>query len=173
MALKKSIIREFDNEDVRTFRLSFAVQNRSKSEVFGSVVIKKRSIFRGISKVFDIYHTTDFNPNTRELVIFETGIDEAHVLEILQRLTKRFYAQNTKQEIIVVKGKDRKLLDLPPIKIHQCKTCFTIYDERFGDSVNEIPVGIKFVDLPSTYCCPICENTKSEFIEVEEDGLLV
>ena len=173
LALKKSIIREFDDEDVRTFGLSFAVQTRSKSEVFGSVVIKKRAIFGGILSVFDIYHTTDFNPNTRELVIFEKGINKAHVPEILQRLTKRFYAQNAKQELSMVKETQRKSLDLQPIKVHQCKTCFTIYNERFGDSVNEIAVGIKFMDLPSTYCCPICENDNSAFVEVDVERLLI
>ena len=63
--------------------------------------------------------------------------------------------------------------DLQPIKVHQCKICFTIYDERFGDSVNEIPVGVKFAELPFDYCCPICESAKSEFVEVTVDGLLV
>ncbi len=173
LALKKAIIREFDDEDVRTFGLSFAVQTRSKSEVFGSVVIKKRKIFGGLFSAFDIYHTTDFNPNTRELVLFEKGINKAHVPEILQRLTKRFYAQNSKQEVSIIKQKEVKASDLQPIKIHQCKTCFTIYDKRFGDSVNEIPVGVKFADLPSTYCCPICENDKVEFVEVDVEGLLV
>jgi rubredoxin len=173
LALKKAIIREFDDEDVRTFGLSFAVQTRSKSEVFGSVVIKKRSIFGGLSSAFDIYHTTDFNPNTRELVLFEKGVNKTHVPEILQRLTKRFYAQNSKQEVSVIKQKATKVSDLQPIKVHQCKTCFTIYDERFGDSVNEIPVGVKFVDLPSTYCCPVCESDKTEFVEVDVEGLLV
>jgi rubredoxin len=173
LALKKAIIREFDDEDVRTFGLSFAVQTRSKSEVFGSVVIKKRSIFGGLSSAFDIYHTTDFNPNTRELVLFEKGVNKTHVPEILQRLTKRFYAQNSKQEVSVVKQKEAKVSDSQPIKVHQCKTCFTIYDERFGDSVNNIPVGVKFADLPTDYCCPICESDKAEFVEVDVEGLLV
>ena len=173
LALKKAIIREFDDEDVRTFGLSFAVQTRPKSEVFGSVVIKKRSIFGGIVSVFDIYHTTDFNPNTRELVLFEKGVNKTHVPEILQRLTKRFYAQNAKQEVSVVKQKEAKVSDLQPIKVHQCPTCFTIYDDRFGDSVNDIPVGVKFADLPSTYCCSVCEEVKSSFIEVNVEGLLV
>lgn len=173
LALKKSIIREFDDEDVRTFGLSFAVQTRSKSEVFGSVVIKKRAIFGGLSSVFDIYHTIDFNPNTRELVLFEKGVNKTHVPEILQRLTKRFYAQNAKDDVSIVKPKETKVSDLQPIKVHQCKTCFTIYDERFGDSVNDIPVGVKFTDLSSNYCCPICESAKSEFVEVAVDGLLV
>lgn len=173
LALKKAIIREFDDEDVRTFGLSFAVQTRSKSEVFGSVVIKKRSIFGGLSSAFDIYHTVDFNPNTRELVLFEKGVNKAHVPEILQRLTKRFYAQNSKQEVSIIKQKEIKVSDSQPIKVHQCKTCFTIYDERFGDSVNEIAVGVKFTDLPSTYSCPICEGDKAEFVEVDVEGLLV
>jgi rubredoxin len=149
------------------------VQTRSKSEVFGSVVIKKRSIFGGLSSAFDIYHTIDFNPNTRELILFEKGVNKAHVPEILQRLTKRFYAQNSKQEVSVIKKQETKVSDLQHIKVHQCKTCFTIYDERFGDSVNEIPVGVKFVNLPSTYCCSICECSKSEFVEVDIEGLLV
>jgi rubredoxin len=173
LALKKAIIREFDDEDVRTFGLSFAVQTRSKSEVFGSVVIKKRTIFGGLSSAFDIYHTTDFNPNTRELVLFEKGVNKAHVPEILQRLTKRFYAQNSKDEVSIVKQKESKVSDLQPVKVYQCKTCFTIYDERFGDSVNEIAVGVKFTDLPSTYCCSVCEEVKSEFVEIEVESLMV
>jgi rubredoxin len=173
LALKKAIIREFDDEDVRTFGLSFAVQTRSKSEVFGSVVIKKRTIFGGLSSAFDIYHTIDFNPNTRELVLFEKGVNKAHVPEILQRLTKRFYAQNSKQQVSIIKQKEIKVSDSQPIKVHQCKTCFTIYDERFGDSVNDIPVGVKFADLPKDYCCSVCESVKSEFVEVDVEGLLV
>ena len=173
LALKKAIIREFDDEDVRTFGLSFAVQTRPKSEVFGSVVIKKRSIFGGLSSAFDIYHTIDFNPNTRELILFEKGVNKTHVPEILQRLTKRFYAQNAKQEVSVVKQKELKVSDCQPIKVHQCKICFTVYDERFGDSVNEIPVGVKFMDLPSTYCCSVCESDKAEFVEVNIEGFLV
>jgi len=173
LALKKSIIREFDDEDVRTFGLSFAVQTRSKSEVFGSVVIKKRNIFGGLSSVFDIYHTADFNPNTRELILFEKGVNKAHVPEILQRLSKRFYAQSSKQEVSIVKEKERKASDLQVIKVYQCKVCFTIYDERFGDSVNNIAVGVKFTDLPKYYCCPVCEAAKEEFVEVKVDGLLV
>ncbi|MES2518679.1 MAG: rubredoxin [Bacteroidota bacterium] len=173
LALKKSIIREFDNEDVRTFGLSFAVQTRSKSEVFGSVVIKKRMILGGLSSVFDIFHTVDFNPNTRELVLFEKGVNKAHVSEILQRLSKRFYAQVSKQEVSTVKTKESKSSDSQPIKVHQCKVCFTIYDERFGDSVNNIAVAVKFADLPKDYCCPVCEATKEEFVEVKVDALLV
>jgi rubredoxin len=173
LALKKSIIREFDDEDVRTFGLSFAIQTRPKSEVFGSVVIKKRDIFGGLSHVFDIYHTADFNPNTRTLILFEKGVNRTHVPEILQRLSKRFYAQTTKENVTIVKEKLSKIADLQLIKVYQCKICFTVYDERFGDSVNQIQAGIKFSDLPLDYCCPVCEAEKSEFVEVNAEEFLV
>ena len=118
-------------------------------------------------------HTVDFNPNTRELVLFEKGVNKTHVPEILQRLSKRFYAQNSKQEVTIIKNKIIKPVDLQMVKVHQCKICFTIYDEKYGDSVNEIPVGIKFADLPTSYCCPVCEGEKGEFLEVDVEGILV
>lgn len=172
LALKKSIIREFDDEDVRTFGLSFAIQTRPKSEVFGSVIVKRRNILGGISSVFDIYHTVDFNPNTRDIVLFEKDINKTHVAEILQRLSKRFYLQQTKNDVAVVK-KQQARTEQSPNKIHQCKNCFTIYDERFGDSVNNIEKGVTFANLPVSYCCPICESPKTDFVAVEAGALLV
>lgn len=172
LSLKKSIIREFDDEDVRTFGLCFAVQTRSKSEVFGSVVIKKRKVFAGLFHVFDIYHTVDFNPNTRELVLFEQAVHKAHVPEMLQRLSKRYYAQgNVNKEAI--KKEENPKSETNSTELFQCKTCFTIYDSRFGDSVNGIVAGIRFADLPASYCCPMCESEKSTFVAVKADSLLV
>jgi rubredoxin len=166
--LKKQIIREFDGYDVRTFGLCFAVQTKPKSEVFGSVIIKKRSILFGLSKVYDVYHTVDFNPNTRETVLFESNINKTHVAEILQRLTKRYYAQLVNvDEINTQSTKIEKVKIEKKLKIHQCPNCFTIYDSNFGDILNEIPVGINFKSLPTTYNCPTCETPKIEFEEVE------
>ncbi|MEA5405076.1 rubredoxin [Arcicella sp. DC2W] len=171
LSLKKAIIREFDDEDVRTFGLSFAIQTRSKSEVFGSVVIKKRKIFAGISHVFDIYHTDDFNPNNRTLTLFEKGVNKAHVPEILQRLSKRFYAIKKADTTVVKKATLNK--EETEAELHQCKTCFTIYDSRFGDTVNGIAAGVRFSELPTDYCCPMCESEKSNFEVVKADKLLV
>ncbi len=40
--LKKYILRYFEKHDTRTFGLCFGVQTRDKSEVFGSILIRKR-----------------------------------------------------------------------------------------------------------------------------------
>ena len=168
LELKKNIIREFDDDDVRTFGLSFAVQTRAKSEVFGSVIIKKRKIFAGLSSVYDIYHTTDFNPNTRELVLFEGDVNKSHVPEILQRLSKRYYLQmaqkdNAASKANIQQGNTKKSV---LTTVHQCQSCLTMYDERYGDTVNEIAAGVPFSDLPESYTCPVCEAAKSNFIAI-------
>jgi rubredoxin len=168
LELKKNIIREFDDDDVRTFGLSFAVQTRAKSEVFGSVIIKKRKIFAGLSSVYDIYHTTDFNPNTRELVLFEGDINKAHVPEILQRLSKRYYLQMAQKDNATSKANIQQSSTKKRVltTVHQCKSCLTMYDEQYGDAVNEIAAGVPFSDLPESYTCPVCEAAKSNFIAV-------
>lgn len=168
--LKKTIIREFDEYDVRTFGLSFAIQTRPKSEVFGSVIVKKRDIIGSLVNVFDVYHSKDFNPNTREYVLFEKGINRAHVAEILQRLAKKYYAKTTVElegARLEQSRKSIETIDTP--MVHQCKRCYTIYDERFGDIVNQIPAGVRFADLPESYCCPVCEAGKSEFEEIKSE----
>jgi rubredoxin len=171
--LKKTIIREFDEYDVRTFGLSFAIQTKPKSEVFGSVVVKKRNSMGSLLPVYDIFHTVDFNPNTREYVLFDRGVNKVHVAEILQRLCKKYYARINKNSVepiqVIEKPKETKAVHL----VHQCQNCFTIFDDRFGDAMNEIAAGVKFNDLPVTYTCPICESSKSEYQEVSSDLVLM
>jgi rubredoxin len=167
--LKKTVIREFDEYDVRTFGLSFAIQTKPKSEVFGSVIIKRRNSIGSMLPVYDIYHTSDFNPNTRDYVLFERGINKVHVAEILQRLCKKYYAKNSQNNIepaqIIEKIPEPKAIHT----VHQCTTCFTIYDDRFGDQMNEIAAGITFENLPKNYTCPICDAPKSNFKMVNSD----
>ncbi len=172
--LKKTVIREFDEYDVRTFGLSFAIQMLPKSEVFGSVIIKKRNSIGSLLPVYDIYHTVDYNPNTREQELFERGINKVHVAEILQRLCKKYYANITKHAIIAPKP-ERILEEKPKPKyqVHQCKTCFSIYDDRFGDIFQNIEAGIAFENLPKDYKCGVCEEPKANFKNLESDLVIV
>ncbi|MNE67669.1 Rubredoxin-2 [compost metagenome] len=48
--------------------------------------------------------------------------------------------------------------------VYQCKSCLSIYDEAYGDELNNITVGVSFENLPPDYCCPICENGKVNFV---------
>nr|WP_285058345.1 rubredoxin [Pedobacter ginsengisoli] len=56
--------------------------------------------------------------------------------------------------------------------VHQCKNCRSVYDEEFGDEINEINPGIGFDDLPDTYKCPICNSEKMDFLPVSKYMLM-
>jgi rubredoxin len=55
--------------------------------------------------------------------------------------------------------------------IYQCKHCFTVYDEQYGDSENDIAPGTPFSQLSDAYHCPVCESSKSEFRAVKAEGV--
>jgi rubredoxin len=167
LTLKKHIIREFDAYDVRSFGLCFAIQTQAKSELFASVIIKKRVVIPYILNVYDIYHTTDYNPNTREYSLFEKGVNKLHVPEILQRITKKYYADQSKKMEPVIKQKTKASTQKTNHKKwHQCPNCHSIYDDNFGDYFNENSEIVTFDKLPSTYTCGICETPKENFVAI-------
>jgi rubredoxin len=55
--------------------------------------------------------------------------------------------------------------------VHQCKACFTVYEEKAGEPANGIAPGTAFNDLPNDYCCPLCENPKDDFVKVQNSSL--
>jgi len=78
--------------------------------------------------------------------------ETAHVISIVELKNKLYYSKidygkNSDNCLHIITSYSAEAVFLT----HQCKTCFTIYDERFGDSVNDIPVGVKWADLPSDY----------------------
>ena len=95
--IKQQVIRQFDKEDVRTFGLCFAVKTQPKSGVFGSVLIKRR--FNNIrqkikpSDKYDILYTADFNPNSKEYILFRDNVKKEHLATYLVALCKYYYEQ--------------------------------------------------------------------------------
>ena len=54
--------------------------------------------------------------------------------------------------------------------VYQCRNCFTVYDEAYGDELGEVAAGTPFEAL-TTYHCPTCEAPKEEFVPVEMQAL--
>ena len=170
--LKNDIIRYFGKNDTRTFGLCFGIQTRPKSEVFGSVQIRKRPLIRigqlAIFSVYDLYFTENFNPNSRKHILFEKGLFKIHLPGQLERLCRKYnnrrISNNT--EALKIETEDYKS-DLPAIPVrYQCPHCLTVYDPEFGDLLNNIPAGTSFQDLSGDYTCSTCDAAKSEMIEI-------
>jgi len=167
--LKHQLVKYLDKYDARTYGLSFAIQTKPKSELFGSIIIRKKPLISisgtGFFNVFDILYTEDFNPNSRKLKVFQKNLLKLHLGEQLRRLCRVYYHSFANPaKIVETKNED---VDFENISIyHSCKHCFTIYDQYFGDSINEINPGIPFSELPETFICSVCEAPKSDFVEV-------
>ncbi len=180
--LKRYLIRQFDKEDVRTFGLCFAIKTQPKSGLFGSIIIRKQinqsANQRKVLDRYDILYTRNFNPNSKDYILFRKDIEKENLAVYLISLCKYFYELQSRENVInmpsyndeVIKGDE---VIQPKIKVFQCKNCLTIYDKEYGDSINGIKVGTEFEQLDNNYACPTCDAPKHDFVEIEKMPLLV
>jgi rubredoxin len=175
LILKRYIVSQFDKEDLRTFGLCFAIKTRPKSGLFGSVIIRRQPGKYAHKKMerFDILYTKDFNPNSKELILFRGQVTKENLPVYLSSLCKYYYELQRGSELLAhnayqEKMSDETLIEVAGKKIHQCPDCFTVYDDEFGDPVNEVTAGVSFGDLPVNYSCPTCGEPKGRFIEIEK-----
>jgi rubredoxin len=178
LILKRHIIRYFDKEDVRTYGLSFAIKTKPSSSMFGSVIIVKQqnknpNRLKSLER-FSIFYTKDFNPNTDELILYRDNVEKDHIGTYLVSLCKLFYEQ---ESVVHEKTLQESFKPLMPsdsvseVTVFQCKHCLTVYDERLGDTSQNIAPGTLFADLPATYTCSLCDARKEDFEEIKETQL--
>jgi len=172
MALKKDLTRYLDKNDTRTFGLCFGIQTRSKSEVFGSILIRKRPLISigqlALFSVYDLYFTENFNPNSRNQILFEKGLFKIHLPGQLDRLCRKFNNRRSleNQKTVVTEAETTNVSFQDLVIAHQCPNCFTIYDAQYGDLLRDIPGGTPFENLPKDYTCPTCDTHKDEMQEM-------
>lgn len=172
-AIKNDLIRYFSKNDTRTFGLCFGIQTRPKSEVFGSILVRRRPLIRigelALFSVYDLYYTENFNPNSRTQLLFEKGLFKIHLPAQLERLCRRFNNQRSRDTLkTMLSEPDEAKTAVKQVKTaHQCPDCLTIYDPEFGDILGDIPAGTAFEDLPAEYSCPTCDTGKAAFVAIE------
>ncbi|MES2773594.1 MAG: rubredoxin [Bacteroidota bacterium] len=171
--LKRYLVRGFDKDDVRTYGLCFAIKTIPQSGLFGSIIIRKQEN-RAANKYkmldrYDILYTKDFNPNSKEFILFRKDIEKENLELYLVSLCKYFYEWQNEEpinhSIYQQQLQPEKTAPAEAVKVHQCSGCFTIYDEVYGDEVNDIPPGVPFKTLKD-YECPTCGAAKESFVEV-------
>jgi rubredoxin len=177
LALKKYLVDYLSSDDMRTFGICIGIKTRRKSEVFSSILVRRRPLLRigrwELLHVYDILCAKDFNPNERTGFVFSKGNPKVVLKEQLHRAILSFYSNQLKQlDTPVVKPKKE-----PPPKtkkkvyVHQCRHCLSVYDPVIGEPENNIPAGTSFNDLSSAYCCSLCESPKEDFERIEKSKL--
>jgi hypothetical protein len=103
--LKTFLVKNLSVDDTRTFGICIGIKTRKKSEVFSSILVRRRYLvdFLGIKlfKVYDILCAKDFNPNERTGEIYSTGNPKFVLAEQLRRCVLYYYQHRAK----VVSGK--------------------------------------------------------------------
>lgn len=156
LELKQKLVREFEDADLRTYQLSFAIKTQPKTGLTGSIILKK-----GKNCLYDILHTQDFNPNSKNYVTYLQQIGTAELGTHLIELCAVFYTTQS-NNITQATLTEEVSIQRRETEIYQCNNCLTRYDKQYGDSVNSIRKDVEFTTLID-YCCPVCEAPKSEF----------
>lgn len=174
--LKQYLVNEFDKHDIRTYGLTFAIRTK-KVDLDAIIVIERipvKSMFKDkkIAGNYNIYHSKNFEANSKEYILFSEDISYSSISKKLQQLTNYYYEQQSlpseEEKKKTAKKKNEKQI------IHRCKDCLTTYNAEFGDSVNHIAAGTPFEQLPNSYSCPVCDAPKSSFelVGTERNGIV-
>lgn len=169
--LKQYLVNEFDRNDIRTYGLTFAIRTK-KVDLDAVIVIERipvKSMFRDkkIAGNYNIYHTKNFEVNSKEYIPFAENISYSSIANRLQQLTNYYYEQQSlpseEEKKSAVKQQKEKQI------IYRCKDCLTTYNPEFGDKVNHIAPGTSFKQLPNSYRCPVCDSPISSFESLEAE----
>jgi rubredoxin len=179
LELKKYLVRKFNEEDVRTYRLCFAIKTQPKTGLFGSIIIRTQQQdmqhIDSATERFEVLHTREFNPNSKEFISFRRDVNREELSASLVELCNLFYELQSEPELMTsavyleeeAGGETEEQATHP---VYQCKNCFTIYNEAYGDELNNIAAGTSFGAL-AIYNCPTCDAPKEDFERVEMQAL--
>ena len=171
LRLKRYLVRQLDQEDVRTEGICFAIKTQKGSGLAGSVVIRLQEGGKpGQHKVMDrysIWHTEGFDAHGREPVLYRKDLEKETLFPYLVSLCKAFYEQQSDRhdpivamEAGVVAGVGVNQANAGGV---QCRHCLTLYEEQYGDPEQAIAPGTPFGRLGDDYVCPVCGAPKTDF----------
>jgi rubredoxin len=178
LKLKHHLVKYLNDDDTRTFGVCIGVKTKMKSEVFSSILVRRKPLIKlgkgGLFYVYDILCAKDFNPNERTGYAFSTNNPRFLLAEQLRRAVLSFYKYygEEKEVVLSVNGKKDGLLAEKKVEfVYQCKSCLTVYDEKIGDPENGIDPETPFGELPGDFHCSVCDSDKDSFVAVKREAL--
>lgn len=167
MALKKFIVMNFDQNDISTYGLTFAIVTRADRKIyFTSIVIEKNQVPNltnqyTVRPTYNVLFSENFDPNSQKYMVYAQDVDQIELPGLLMELSKLYFDQLGETNDVDLHVEE---IETPKKKeVHQCSNCLTVYDSDFGDSLNAIAPGTSFKDLPDDYHCSVCASEKQSF----------
>jgi len=160
LELKLQLVRQFEEADLRTYQLCFAIKTQAKTGLQGSIIIKKEA-----GGLYNISHTRDFNPNSRDEVVYAERLEQGLLSEKLVALCHQF--QNLQCEAIEpAELPDNTVQQHDNITFYECSCCLSRYDKQYGDPLNNVAPDTDFETI-ADYHCPVCDAPKTDFVLIE------
>lgn len=104
LKLKQHLVKYLNDDDTRTFGVCIGIKTRRKSEVFSSILVRRKPFFSigkwGFFFTYDILCAKDYNPNERTDFIYSSGNPKFVLAEQLRRAVLSFYQQPARNETI-------------------------------------------------------------------------
>ena len=95
LKLKQHLVKYLNDDDTRTFGVCIGIKTRRKSEVFCSILVRRKPIIRigkwGFFHVYDILCAKDYNPNERTDFAYSKDNPKFVLAEQLRRAVLTFY----------------------------------------------------------------------------------
>jgi rubredoxin len=178
LSLKHYLVKKLSDEDTRTFGVCIGIKTKKKTEVFSSILIKRKpllSIFGlDLFHVYDILCAEEFNPNKRTAAVVSSNNFKFLLGEQLRRTILSYGKHRSglyaKKESNTVPVKD-KSKEISTRQVHQCNHCLTVYDETLGEQDRGIAAGTTFEMLPADFTCSLCEGPKMDLVKVSQEKL--
>ena len=168
LALKKFIVTNFDQNDISTYGLTFAITNRGENKIyFTSIVIEKNTLPNivkdfHIRPTYNVLYSENFNPNTQKYLVYAQDVDKIELPGLLMELSKLYFEKLGESDKDTLTDELNQNQDIEK-EVYQCKECLTIYDSELGDKKFNIESETLFEDITIEYECPVCEAPKQSF----------
>lgn len=177
LELKKYIVRNFDQNDISTYGLTFAIKSEYGVN-FSSIVIEKNpkpNIVKDfeIRPTYNVLYCEKFNPNRLKYITYAQDVDKIELPGLLMELSRLYFEQLGEEETPTAEISTFEERSMQDEEVHQCQECLTVYDLQFGDDTNQIAIDTPFEDLPDNYKCPVCESPKDSFLKIQLNTLTI
>jgi rubredoxin len=158
LELKKQIVKDFEEADLRTYKLTFAIKTQAQTGLTASIIIRKQP-----AGGFLISYTHDFNPNSRDYISYRKDVMQEQLSEHLITLCEQYYGLKGNYPDLGAIDRQEIVVPIIQLKIYQCPHCLTRYDKRYGYPLNNVNKNIDFETLID-YLCPVCDAPGIEFV---------
>jgi hypothetical protein len=106
LQLKHHLVKYLSNDDTRTFGVCIGIKTRRKSEVFCSILVRRKPLIRigklELFHVYDILCAKDYNPNERTDFIYSSNNPKFVLSEQLRRAVLSYYNRSREPEEVPV-----------------------------------------------------------------------